>query len=82
LAKFSNLNQLLNLLQLKKSEIKVPRLEVKESNCEKGKEVTNIYQIADRIPEHSDIWKCKTCENKGDKWDLLGHYPYCKNNQK
>jgi hypothetical protein len=43
--------------------------------------VINIYQIANRIHEHSDIWKCKTCEHKGDKWDLLNHYPHCKNKE-
>jgi hypothetical protein len=45
-------------------------------------EVININQIADRIHEHSDIWKCKVCDHKGDKWDLLNHYHYCKNNSK
>jgi hypothetical protein len=44
--------------------------------------VINIHKIANRIHEHSDIWKCKTCDHKGDKWDLLNHYSYCRNNWK
>jgi len=43
--------------------------------------VINIHQIADRIHEHIDIWVCKTCDHKGDKWDLLNHIAYCKNNK-
>lgn len=44
--------------------------------------VINIHQIADRIHELSDIWMCKKCDHKGDKWDLLDHHSHCENNQK
>jgi len=28
----------------------------------------HIHQIDDRIHEHGDIWVCKTCNQRGDKW--------------
>lgn len=44
--------------------------------------VVNIYQIAYRMHEHSDMWTCKVCDHKGDKWDLLNHNKYCQNVKK
>ncbi len=49
---------------------------------EKALKVINIHKIADRIHEHSDVWVCKTCDHRGDKWDLLSHYQCCKNIKK
>ncbi len=57
-------------------------LEAGQNTEKDNNKVINIYQIAGRIHEHSDIWMCKRCDHKGDKWDLLKHYPYCKNNKK
>ncbi|MDN5868997.1 MAG: hypothetical protein L0H55_16555 [Candidatus Nitrosocosmicus sp.] len=42
----------------------------------------SIYDIADRMYEHRDTWICKTCTWSGDKWEILNHYPFCKNNKK
>lgn len=42
----------------------------------------SIRDIANRWFEGSDIWLCKTCNQRGDKWDILNHYPYCKRNKK
>lgn len=61
--------------------IKIPEAE-QPNNDKNINNVINIHQIADRIHEHSDVWMCKTCDHKGDKWDLLNHQPYCKNNKK
>ncbi len=61
--------------------IKIPEAEQPNNDKDINK-VINIHQIADRIHEHSDVWVCKTCDHKGDKWDLFNHYPYCKNNKK
>lgn len=46
-----------------------------------NKVVINIHQIANRLYEHSDTWVCKTCNHKGDKWDLFSHVRYCQNNK-
>ena len=37
-----------------------------------------IHNIADRLYEGSDIWLCKNCNQRGDKWFILNHYPNCK----
>ncbi|KAA2282968.1 hypothetical protein [Candidatus Nitrosocosmicus sp. SS] len=60
------------------SDNKIP--DVHDNDDKNINRVINIYQIADRIHEHSDIWKCKRCDHRGDKWDLLSHYPNCRNN--
>jgi hypothetical protein len=56
--------------------------EVGQNNNKDDNKIINIHKIADRIYEHSDVWVCKTCDHKGDKWDLLNHHPYCRNNKK
>ena len=42
----------------------------------------SIHEIADRSHPHSDIWICKNCSHRGDKFDVLSHIPYRKNNKK
>jgi replicative DNA helicase Mcm len=40
----------------------------------------NISDIANRLYEGSDIWLCKMCNQRGDKWYMLQHN--CKMNRK
>ncbi len=42
----------------------------------------NIHEIANRSYPHSDIWICKNCNRRGDRFDIINHVPYCKNNKK
>ncbi|MDF0682246.1 MAG: hypothetical protein P0116_14900 [Candidatus Nitrosocosmicus sp.] len=62
------------------TDIGIP--EAYKDNDKEINKVINIHQIADRIHDHSDTWACKTCDHKGDKWELLSHLPYCKNSKK
>lgn len=42
----------------------------------------NIHNIANRLYEGSNIWLCKTCDQRGDKWYILDHNSDCKMNKK
>ena len=54
-----------------------------QSNNNTAKEYQlSIHNIANRLYEGSDIWLCKTCNQRGDKWYILNHYPNCKMNKK
>lgn len=48
----------------------------------KGDTTPNIHEIADRLYAGSDVWVCKNCNEMGDRWHMLNHLPYCKNNKK
>ena len=41
----------------------------------------DIHEIARKLYPGSDIWICNNCTFRGDKFDLLSHPPYCKNNK-
>lgn len=77
----SNLSNLF-ISEKREEENDTSNTEEQDNDWKKAKNVINIHDIADRIHEHSDIWKCKTCDHKGDKWDLLNHFPLCKNIKK
>lgn len=47
-----------------------------------GLKQPDIHEIAQKLYPGSDIWVCNNCVFKGDKFDLLSHPPYCKNNKK
>ena len=42
----------------------------------------NIHEIADRLYSGSDVWVCKNCNERGDRWHILNHLQYCKRNKK
>jgi hypothetical protein len=53
------------------------------SNKEKRTDLQpKIHEIADRLHPTSDIWVCKNCSYRGDRFDVLSHVPYCKNHKK
>ncbi len=42
----------------------------------------DILVIAQRLYPNSDIWVCKNCNERGDRWHILNHLPNCKMNKK
>jgi hypothetical protein len=53
-----------------------------QSNNTSNEQQPSICDIANRMYEGSDTWLCKTCNQIGDKWYILNHYPSCKRNKK
>ncbi len=54
----------------------------KPDNDTIGDTAPDIHEIADRLYPGSDVWVCKNCNERGDKWYVLNHLPNCKNNKK
>ena len=52
-----------------------------ESN-QSNTSVQDIHNIANRLYPGSDIWVCKNCNERGDRWHILNHHPNCKMNKK
>ena len=62
--------------------ITVPGTNDKPDHDMIGDATPDIFEIADRLYPGSDIWVCKNCSRRGDRFEIIKHVPYCKNNKK